>query len=141
VAESTARVTVVVGVDGSGRTRRLAQLASAVSGAGGTVVRVDPAVVNDGQLASLLDGAKATGTLVVVDDAHRVGGTQLRLLAGAARTGAAMVIARRPTIDGAELADLDEAVAAHGTVEVLHPLDAEGMTALVAEVTGARPSP
>jgi len=141
VAESTVRVTVVVGVDGSGRTRRLAQLASAVSGAGGAVVRVDPAVVDDGQLASLLDGAKSAGTLVVVDDAHRMGAAQLRQLAGAARTGVAMVIARRPTIDGAELADLDEAVAALGTVEVLHPLDAEGMTALVAEVTGARPAP
>jgi DNA-binding CsgD family transcriptional regulator len=140
VAESTGRVTVVVGVDGSGRTRRLAQLASAVAGAGGTVVRVDPAVVDDGQLASLLDGARVAGTVVVVDDAHRLGAPQLRLLAGAARTGAAILIARRPTIDGAELADLDEAVAGLGAVEVLHPLGAEGMAALVAEVTGAAPS-
>jgi DNA-binding CsgD family transcriptional regulator len=49
-------------------------------------------------------------------------------------------MSRRPTIDSPELADLDEAAAAGG-VELLAPLDRDGVGALVAAVTGRPVSP
>lgn len=137
MAQAAARVTVVVGVDGSGRTRRLAQLAAAATG---PVVRVDAVGTPARQLAAQLDAARADAAMVLVDDAHRMGTEALRLLAGAARAGVWIVISRRPTIHGAELAELDEAVAARGAVEVLHPLDPPGVAALLAEVTGVTPA-
>lgn len=42
---------------------------------------------------------------------------------------------RRPTVSSPQLAELDEAVAAHGTIERLAPLD----QACVAEVVGDSP--
>jgi len=109
-------VTVVVGVDGAGRTHRLDQIAA---GAGGPAVRVNPPATED--LADLLNRAEADGSLVLVDDAHRLAPDELTALAAAARRGVPMVIARRPTIDSPGLAELDEAVG--GRVEQLAPLD------------------
>jgi len=126
-------VTVVVGVDGAGRTHRLDEIAA---GAAGPVVRV----AATGRLPDL-DAAAAAGSLVLVDDAHRLSGEALRALAAAARHGAPMAIARRPTIDRPELAELDEAVAARGPVELLGPLSANHLAALVAEVTGQPAAP
>lgn len=117
-------MTVVVGVDGAGRSHRLRRiLATTPSGRWFT----GPAD---------LDG----GSLVVVDDAHRLDPATLRALTAAARNGTKLVIARRPTITSRELAELDELAAADG-VEVLAPLDRDGVAALLAEVTGRPVSP
>jgi DNA-binding CsgD family transcriptional regulator len=128
--------TVVVGVDGAGRTHRLGELTAAATTA---VVRVDvgtPAADLKAGLAS----TRADGVLVVVDDAHRLEPDTLRALTDAARRGVPMVVARRPTISGADLAALDEAVAARGRVEQLAPLTADRMAALVSTVTGKKAS-
>ncbi|MEU4155361.1 LuxR C-terminal-related transcriptional regulator [Actinoplanes sp. NPDC026670] len=117
-------MTVVVGVDGSGRTHRLRMLAAAATG---PVVWFTAPPVSDGHL-------------ILVDDAHRLDPSALKILAAAARAGAPMAVARRPTITGPELADLDEAAAADG-VELLAPLDADGVARLVATVTGRPVSP
>ncbi|MEU7908855.1 LuxR C-terminal-related transcriptional regulator [Actinoplanes sp. NPDC049118] len=129
-------MTVVVGVDGSGRTRRLGEIAAA---AGRPVVPVIFTTV--GELETLLAHARADGAMVVVDDAHRLPPDALRALAAAARGGTPMAIARRPTIDGPELADLDEAVAAAGTVETLGPLGTDALSALIAAATGRPATP
>lgn len=126
-------MTVVVGVDGAGRTRRLDEIAATAAGA---ALRVIPPVGTLDEVAAQLATAAADGRLVLVDDAHRLGADELRLLAATARRGVAMVVARRPTIDSAELADLDEAVGARGAVEQLEPLGVEEVTALIAAVTG-----
>lgn len=125
-------MTVVVGVDGSGRTFRLSRLVDAA----GTRAWW----VGSGDLAAGLAAARETGTLVVADDAHRLAPEVLRALAAAARSGVRVLVARRPTIDGPELADLDEAAAAGG-VEWLGPLDQDQVGALVASVTGRPTSP
>jgi len=119
-------VTVVVGVDGAGRTHRLRRiLATAPSGWWFTGI----------------DGlAAASGSLVVVDDAHRLDPVALRALVSAARAGTRLAISRRPTITGPELAELDELAAADG-VEMLAPLDRDGVAALLATVTGRTVSP
>ncbi len=127
----SAAVTVVVGVDGAGRTRRLDQLAA---GSAGPVLRVNPPSATLETLHSAL--AATPPALVLVDDPHRLGPQELVLLTAVARSGVAMVLARRPTIDGRELADLDEVVAARGAVELLAPLDLEATAALIASVTG-----
>ena len=98
-----APVTVVVGVDGSGRTRRL-EAAGAV--AGGEVVRVGVGSRPGPALDALLTRA-AAGATVLVDDAHRLGDGVLRALLDEVRSGTVMVLARRPSIRSAELADLD----------------------------------
>jgi DNA-binding NarL/FixJ family response regulator len=126
-------VTVVVGVDGTGRTHRLDEIAATIAG---PVVRVTAT----SELPDL-DAVAAAGTLVIVDDAHRLDGAGLRALATAAKRGVPMAIARRPTIDRPELADLDEAVAAQGQVEQLGPLSDDALAALVAKATGKRPAP
>lgn len=123
-------MTVVVGVDGAGRTHRLGQLANTARAWW----------VGSGDLAAGLAAARDNATLVVVDDAHRLPPDALRALTYAARSGVRMVIARRPTISGAELAELDEVVAAGG-VELLHPLDQDGIGTLVAAVSGRPTSP
>jgi len=125
-------MTVVVGVDGAGRTHRLDQIAAqtAVSARAATV-RVTALSAALPDLATRLEAARAGGHLVVVDDAHRLDPAALRTLAAAARQGVPMAISRRPTIDRPELAELDEAVAAHGPVEHLGPLGAEDVAALV----------
>lgn len=121
-------MTVVVGVDGAGRTYRLSRLADAA----GT-----PAWwVGAGDLATGL----ANATLVVADDAHRLAPEVLRTLTAAARSGVRVLMSRRPTVDSPELADLDEAAAAGG-VELLAPLDRDEVGALVATVTGRPVSP
>jgi hypothetical protein len=128
-------VTVVVGVDGAGRTHRLDQLAAAAQV---PVLRLSPPLGTG--LADLLSAALADGRLVLVDDAHRLGNEELAALAAAARQGCPMVVARRPTISSRELAQLDEAVAAHGVVEQLDPLTVEGVAAFVAALTGRQPA-
>ncbi|WP_239675728.1 LuxR C-terminal-related transcriptional regulator [Natronosporangium hydrolyticum] len=129
-------MTVVIGVDGSGRTRRLGEL---VGAAGSPVLQVAPDAGAD--LATRLARAHSDGALVVVDDAHQLAPATLRTLAAAARGGVGMVIARRPTISGPELADLDEVVAGQGPVEQLGPLDPDELAELVAAVTGAPATP
>jgi len=124
-------VTVVVGVDGSGRTRRLGEIATA---AGRPAVRVSPATTDDLQV--LLDQARADDALVLVDDAHHLEPATLRSLTVAARGGVSMAIARRPTITGPELADLDEAVSGQGPVEQLGPLAPAALAELVKAVLG-----
>lgn len=133
VATSGPQVTVVVGVDGAGRTHRLRQLAAAATV---PVVPVRPPVPSMEAFAGTLADAADRDCLVVVDDAHRLGPDALRLLAASARDGIAIVIARRPTIDSMELAALDEAVTARGSVEQLAPLDADAVAALLAAMTG-----
>jgi DNA-binding CsgD family transcriptional regulator len=125
-------VTVVVGVDGAGRTFRLGRLVDAA----GTRAWW----VGTGDLAAGLAAARDAGTVVVADDAHRLAPEVLRALAAAARSGVRVLVARRPTIDSAELADLDEAVAAGG-VEWLGPLDRDEIGTLVAVATGRPASP
>ena len=95
-------MSVVVGVDGVGRTRRLDEISAAHAG---PVVRVSP----PGDLPVLPDGG-----LVLVDDAHRLTDEQLRSLTAAARSGQPLVVARRPTIHSVALADLDEVAARTG---------------------------
>ncbi|ROO51554.1 regulatory LuxR family protein [Micromonospora sp. Llam0] len=124
-------MTVVVGVDGSGRTRRLGEIATA---AGRPAVRVSPATTDDLQV--LLDRARADDALVLVDDAHHLEPAILRSLTVAARGGVSMAIARRPTITGPELADLDEVVAGQGPVEQLGPLPSAALAELAKEVLG-----
>lgn len=128
-------MTVVVGVDGAGRTHRLARLAAA---ADGPVVWVGPTTRD---LADVLAAARADGALVLVDDAHHVGDDDLRALAAAARDGVPMAVARRPTVDRPALAELDEAVAARGPVEHLGPLNDAALADLVARATGAPADP
>ncbi|MPZ84029.1 MAG: LuxR family transcriptional regulator, partial [Actinophytocola sp.] len=124
-------MTVVVGVDGAGRTYRLGRLAAASGTAAWWVTGS----------ADGLAAARAEGSLVVVDDAHRLPADTLRALAAAARDGARMVMSRRPTIDRPELAELDEAVSATGGVELMGPLGRDELAALVATVTGRPVSP
>jgi DNA-binding CsgD family transcriptional regulator len=130
-------VTVVVGVDGAGRTHRLGELAAATKL---PVVRVDGRSEADVDLDDRLAAVAPGETLVIVDDAHLLGDTALRQLTAAAARGVAMAVARRPTIDRPALAELDEAASAQGTVEQLGPLDERALAALVSTVTG-RPAP
>jgi DNA-binding CsgD family transcriptional regulator len=129
-------LTVVVGVDGAGRTHRLGEIAAAYDR---PVVRVPPPTADD--LALSLAQARADGAVVLVDDAHQLPTQTLRALADAVRAGTTMVITRRPTIDRPELADLDEAVAAVGTVEQLGPLGPDALAALVAMALGRPATP
>ncbi|MFC4070429.1 helix-turn-helix transcriptional regulator [Actinoplanes subglobosus] len=117
-------MTVVVGVDGSGRTHRLRMIGAAVTG----------------PVCWFAAPPVPTDQLVIVDDAHRLDPSSLKLLAAACRAGTPMVIARRPTIDGPELAELDEAASAGG-VELITPLDRDAVARLVATVTGRPVSP
>jgi DNA-binding NarL/FixJ family response regulator len=120
-------LTVVVGVDGAGRTYRLRRLADAMP----------TWWVGSGDLAAGLVAARETGAVVVVDDAHRLAPEVLRAVA---RSGVRVLMARRPTITSPELADLDEVAAADG-VELLAPLGLDEIGALVAKVTGRPVSP
>lgn len=131
-------MTVVVGVDGAGRSHRLDQIAAA---AGLPVVRVD----GRGELTPAAESVLATGTgepgsgadrMLVVDDADRLDGPTLRRLAAAARSGVPIAISRRPTVDSPELAELDEAVGGAGAVEQVGPLDRAALAELVSGVLG-----
>lgn len=124
-------MTAVVGVDGAGRTHRLRRLAA---------VSTTPVWWFSGRPGAGLAAARADGCLIIVDDAHRLDAATLRELTGVARDGVPMVISRRPTIDRPELAELDEVVAAGG-VELLGPLDRDGVARLVATATGRPVSP
>jgi DNA-binding CsgD family transcriptional regulator len=131
-------VTVVVGVDGAGRTHRLGEIAAAAQL---EVVRIDGHGGAGAELAQRLASATPGGCLVVVDDAHELSGEALQRLAAVARSGVAMAISRRPTVDRPELAELDEAVAAHGPVEQLGRLDDRALAELVSGVTGGTADP
>lgn len=131
-------MTVVVGVDGAGRTHRLREIAAA---AGVPVVRVDGRAGDEVDLTGVPAGPPDEGCLVVVDDAHRLPDPALRTLAAAARRGVRMAIARRPTVDRPALAALDEAVAEQGPVESLGPLDDDALAALISTVTGRPAGP
>ena len=120
VISPASRVSIVVGVDGSGRTHRLHQLARAAAGA----VRIEPPVTT-------VDVTTFDGRLVVVDDPHALAPDQLVALTAAARDGVPMLIGRRPTIESAELAALDEAVGRQGSVEQLAALGPADCAALV----------
>lgn len=130
-------MTVVVGVDGAGRSHRLDAIVAAASA---PVTRIDPAGGGD-DVSARLATARAEGHLVVVDDADRLPAEILQALAAAARQGVAMAIARRPTLDRPELAALDEVAAASGGVETLAPLDDDGIAAVMAAVTGRPVTP
>jgi DNA-binding CsgD family transcriptional regulator len=126
-------MTVVVGVDGAGRSHRLDQLAAAATG---PVVRIAGVAGAPADLAERLAAAQRDGALVLVDDAHRLPAAVLRALADAARQQVPMALARRPTIERPELAELDELVAGQGAVELLPPLDEQGVAAVIAAATG-----
>lgn len=132
----------MVGVDGSGRTHRLREIAATVSGAvwwpAGQAVGqpVDGQPANRGAAGRFAGGV----SLVIVDDAHRLDAAVLAGLAAACRGGVPMVISRRPTIDRPELAELDEPASADG-VELLGALDRDGVARLVASVTGRPVTP
>jgi DNA-binding NarL/FixJ family response regulator len=126
-------VSVVVGVDGAGRTHRLTAIAAA---ADLPVMRFDASAIPPARVREQLEIAAAQRVLVLVDDAHRLPPETVVALTEAARSGLSMVLARRPTIDRAELAELDAAVAANGVVEVLAAMDFDQVRALVAAVTG-----
>jgi DNA-binding CsgD family transcriptional regulator len=131
-------VTVVVGVDGAGRTHRLSVIAAAATV---PVLTVDGTTGVDDDLAARLATAREDGHLVIVDDAHRLSDEVLAQLTAAAQQGVRMAIARRPTLDRPGLAALDEVVAAAGAVEILTPLDDDGIAAVLAGVTGKPVSP
>ncbi|MDM4719497.1 LuxR C-terminal-related transcriptional regulator [Micromonospora sp. WMMA1363] len=127
--------TVVVGVDGAGRTRRMRDLAVALERS----VRWVTLPSSGEDLDRVLVEARAEDAVVIVDDAHHGEPATWRALAAAARAGQAMLLARRPIIHAVELADLDEVVAAAGTVDQLGPLDAAGISTVVAEAGGVEP--
>lgn len=120
---------VVVGVDGAGRSHALR------AAAGSEAVTVDPADPAEA-VAALLQRAEADSAPVVVDDAHRLGDECLSLLAVAARRGAPVHLSRRPTITSTALADLDAAVAASGQVVELTGLSVTEAGALLARTVG-----
>ena len=113
-------VTVIVGIDGSGRTHRLGELAAAI---GGDVVRID-------RSTEPARAATSSGVLVV-DDAHRLPPPLLADLVPLAASGVPMLLARRPVVTGPQLAELDAVLAARGAVEVLHPLDEAAVRGLL----------
>ncbi len=128
-------MTVVIGVDGAGRTHRLGAIAAAATV---PVTTIDGAGDHP---AALLAAARDEGHLVVVDDADRLPAEVLTALTAAARQGVPMAISRRPTLDRPELAALDEEVAADGQVEALRPRDDDGVATVLTAVTGGPPSP
>lgn len=125
--------TVIVGVDGSGRTHRLDQIAASVTV---SVVRITAPPPPLAELTSALNEAAGNGFTVLVDDAHALPIETLRLITDAGRRGANLVIARRPSIDSPALADLDGVAAARGRVERLQPLGAHEMAELARRRTG-----
>lgn len=123
----SSRISVVVGVDGSGRSRRLAALS-----ADGPATPITRGVRPDEAFALV----RSTRTLVTVDDAHLLPPHLLRAVADGARGGAPLLIARRPTITSPELAELDAVAAMQGRVLDLEPLNETETARLIAEVTG-----
>lgn len=129
-------VTVIIGVDGSGRTHRLDAIADASAR---SVVRINPADTVE-EVRVRLQAAREDDSLVVADDAHRLSDDVLRTLADTAQRGVRMVITRRPTLDREPLAALDQAVlGAHGDVESLEPLVEAELSVLIRAVRGRSP--
>ncbi len=124
------RGVVVVGVDGSGRTHRLAQLA-------GPDAVWPPRFRDTADLVALVEKALEERAEIVVDDAHLRPPELLRRLAQAVEDGAVVLIARRPTVRLPELAALDGAVAATGAVEMLAPLPDETIATLLGDAPAA----
>lgn len=122
------RVGVVVGVDGAGRTHRIA-----VSTAGRPVTAITGSWRADDAHAAVRDAT----LLTVVDDAHRLPLPLLRAVIDGARGGSPVLISRRPTIATPELAELDMIAADRGRTIELGPLTEGDVARLVAEVTGA----
>jgi DNA-binding CsgD family transcriptional regulator len=112
-ADHVPRVSVVVGVDGAGRTHRLTQLADEL---GVTLARPTAATVH---------AVLAADGPLLVDDAHRLAPEVLAALTDAALGGRHIVVTRRPTLTGPELAALDDALAATGATERLPEADAD----------------
>jgi DNA-binding CsgD family transcriptional regulator len=132
-------VTVVVGVDGAGRSHRLRALAAA---SGLPVLRVDPGRPADPAALRRDFETNALGSiLTTVDDPHRLPPEVLGVLLSAARAGHRMVLARRPAIGSADLAALDEVLAGRGEVEMLAELDEPGVGELLRSLTGADAGP
>jgi DNA-binding CsgD family transcriptional regulator len=125
--DSRAPVTVIVGVDGSGRTHRLRQL---VGAAGPGTVLVGPQTTSAEALRALLDVDPAP-SLLAVDDAHRLDPGLVAELIRLARAGTPMVLTRRPTVSNQQLADLDAELAARGRVEVLPALGEDAVAELL----------
>ncbi len=130
------RVCVVVGVDGSGRSHRMDQLAALE---GHAVERVVVPVADLDAFSARLAAAAEARQLVVVDDVHRLDAGALHMLTAAARDGLDVLVSRRPTIGSPALAELDEVLAARGAAQHLRPLDAQGVERLVARVRGQHP--
>ena len=122
------RGAVVIGVDGSGRTHRLKQLA------GPDAVWV-PRFGRGPDLEDPVGTAVDERRPLVVDDAHLRRPEQLARLAQAAEEGATVLLARRPTVRLPELAALDGIVASTGTVEMLGPLRDETISALLRDTS------
>jgi DNA-binding CsgD family transcriptional regulator len=124
-------VTVVVGVDGAGRSHRLRQLAATTDL---PVIEVDG---SGGDFSDQLSGAAPGSCLVLVDDAHELSTTALHTLTELARRGVAMVVTRRPTLDRPALAELDRIVAEQpagplpGGIEQLRPLSDDELATLL----------
>jgi DNA-binding CsgD family transcriptional regulator len=118
-SDTRSSVTVIVGVDGSGRTHRLGQLVAAA--AGGVAVRIGPETATVTALAAAL-GQAAPDAWLAVDDAHRLPPEVLAELLRLARSGRQVTLTRRPTVSSPQLADLDAELAGRGRVEVLGPL-------------------
>ncbi len=134
-SDGDARVSVVVGVDGAGRTHRLV-----ATTAHAPTVRVDPADGSD-DVAAAVTRARETHATLLVDDAHLLSPTALEQLAAAVRAGADLVMSRRPTIATPELGALDTAAAAQGAVVELAPLTEPEVAAAMARATGAPVDP
>ncbi|GIF70565.1 LuxR C-terminal-related transcriptional regulator [Asanoa siamensis] len=122
-------MTVVVGVDGAGRTHRLRALAPP----GAVWITPDhpgvPTAAAPEGRSSLPTDSPGIGSALVVDDPHRLDDATLRAVSDVARGGVPVLLGRRPTLDRPALADLDEAAARTGVVQ-LDPLDAAAVAAL-----------
>lgn len=129
------RITVVVGVDGSGRTHRLREEV-----VGREAVWIDREAALEEIGSAILTG-RQSDTLLVVDDAHLHGAAAQRALAAAGRAGVALLISRRPSMTTSELADLDDAAAAQGGLVELGPLPHAAATAALARITGGPVDP
>jgi DNA-binding CsgD family transcriptional regulator len=127
LGDARSPVTVVVGVDGSGRTYRLEQLAA---GTGADVVRIGWTATVGPALRTLLN-AGAAGATVLVDDAHRFDPAVLVAVLEAVHAGARVLLSRRPTVTGPAMADLDAEVAARGAVQILGPLSDSELAGLL----------
>ncbi len=127
MATSEPAVTVVVGIDGSGRSHQLALAAAAV---GGAAVEL-PDLTDAEQVRALADGVADDGALLVVDDAHARPSEVLVEVVAACRREARVVIARRPGTPEPVLATLEELALRGGRVRRLGPLGPAEVTAIV----------